>query len=257
MSEVCAALENRLDDPSLSPFERRNLLAWGSRLHWHCHFVQKLESEPEIEFEPFNRGFVGMREPHWNEAYFQAWASGQTGVPLVDACMRSLLRKGWINFRMRAMLISFASFPLWLHWKRCAEHLARCFLDFEPGIHYSQVQMQAGVTGINTIRIYSPTKQAFDQDPNGEFIKRECPELSGLPVPDIFEPWNLPPLLAQSAGFQIGRDYPEPVVDLDHALSESRKRIFAWRARSDLRMESKKVYERHGSRRRSRVRPSQ
>ena len=86
---------------------------------------------------------------------------------MVDACMRALRHTGWLNFRMRAMMASFSSYHLWLHWREPAMYLGGLFLDFEPGIHFSQFQMQSGTTGINTIRIYSPAKQAKDQDPQG------------------------------------------------------------------------------------------
>ena len=69
------------------------------------------------------------------------------------------------------MLVSFASYQLWLDWRITSKYLARLFTDYEPGIHYSQVQMQSGTTGINTIRIYNPIKQSLDYDPNGNFIK--------------------------------------------------------------------------------------
>ncbi|CAD7949701.1 unnamed protein product [Amoebophrya sp. A120] len=106
---------------------------------------------------------------------FLHWASGTTGYPMVDGCMRALTETGWVNFRMRAMLCSFATFHLWLHWRPVAIHLARLFTDYEPGIHYPQVQMQAGTTGINTIRCYNPIKQSEDQDPDGRFLKRWLP----------------------------------------------------------------------------------
>jgi len=92
---------------------------------------------------------------------------------MIDACMRCLNATGFMNFRMRSMLVSFACYGLHLDWRLIHPHLARVFLDYEPGIHLSQLQMQAGVVGINTIRVYSPHKQIIDQDPECVFIKNE------------------------------------------------------------------------------------
>jgi deoxyribodipyrimidine photo-lyase len=163
-----------------------SLKSFESRLHWHCHFIQKLESQPNIEMQNMHSGFDDLREPHFNQEYFERWKKGETGFPLIDACMRMLAQTGWINFRMRALLISFSSYQLWNHWREPALHLAREFLDYEPGIHYPQIQMQSGVTGINTLRIYNPVKQAQDQDPKGIFVKRWLPELRSVPNEFIF-----------------------------------------------------------------------
>ena len=130
-------------DPDAA-FFRHNLSAFLSRLAWHCHFIQKLEQQPDIEFKCMHPAFEGMREPHFREDFFEAWKTGHTGYPLVDACMRSLHENGWITFRMRAMLVSFASYHLWLDWRKTAPFLAQLFTDYEPGIHYSQFQMQSG-----------------------------------------------------------------------------------------------------------------
>ncbi|MEM1305611.1 MAG: deoxyribodipyrimidine photo-lyase/cryptochrome family protein, partial [Planctomycetota bacterium] len=191
----------------------QSLSAFQSRLSWHCHFMQKLEDEPRIELENMNRAFDGLREDEFDEARFDAWRRGETGYPMVDACMRSLHHTGWVNFRMRAMLVSFASYHLWLHWRRPAVYLAKQFVDYEPGIHYSQFQMQAGTTGINQTRIYSPKKQVEDQDPHGVFIRRYVPELADVPDEHLAEPHKMPPLLQQDAGCVVGRDYPAPIVE--------------------------------------------
>ena len=117
--------------------------------------------------------FQSMRrgDDDWNEEYYQAWKHGRTGFPFVDACMRCLIQHGWLNFRMRAMLVSFATYNLWLDWTRISGHLARVFLDYEPGIHYPQIQMQAGTTGINAMRVYNVVKQGKDQDPDGTSVR--------------------------------------------------------------------------------------
>jgi deoxyribodipyrimidine photo-lyase len=228
---------------------KASLAAFTSRLRWHCHFIQKLEDEPEIEFQNMNRQMDGLRENEFQSELFEAWKAGETGYPLVDACMRSLHHNGWINFRMRAMLVSFSSYHLWLHWRKPALYLAKQFLDFEPGIHYSQIQMQSGTTGINAVRIYSPIKQVADQDPEGTFIKRWVPELSQVPTEHIAEPHKMPKAEQKKYGCVVGKDYPAPVVEHAVAYQAAKKRVFSWRAKKEVREASKQVYLKHGSRR--------
>ena len=217
------------------------LKALDGRLHWHCHFIQKLESAPEIEHRNMHPGFDGLREDAFDEARFQAWAEGRTGFPMVDACMRMLIETGWINFRMRAMLTSFAAYHLWLHWREPALHLARLFTDYEPGIHYSQMQMQSGTTGVNTPRIYNPVKQGWDHDPEGRFIRRWVPALAHLEDPKLLhEPWRAPNAAA---------DYPAPIVDLKQAARFARDQIARVRKGEGYREAAGDIQRRLGSRR--------
>jgi deoxyribodipyrimidine photo-lyase len=213
---------------------RRDLRSFASRLRWHCHFMQKLEDEPQIEWRNFMRACDGLRAGDESgpgnpldraaRERLQAWQQGRTGYPMVDACMRMLNATGWLNFRMRAMLVSFAAYHLWLHWRAPGEHLARQFLDFEPGIHWSQMQMQSGTTGINTLRIYSPSKQAIDQDPSGAFIRQWVPEIGSAA-------------------------YPPPVVEERLALAHARQVMFGLRKDAAAKAEADRIQMRHGSRR--------
>ena len=207
-----------------------DLTSFGARLRWHCHFMQKLEDEPAVEWRNFSRAHDGLRpgdagcEAPWRQDLFEAWCEGRTGYPMVDACMRQLRATGWLNFRMRAMLVSFAAYHLWLHWRAPGLFLARQFLDFEPGIHWSQMQMQSGTTGINTLRIYSPAKQAAEHDPEGRYRRRWLPE------------WGTPA-------------YPAPVVDEAAVLARAKTVLYGLRQQAEVRAEARAIQDRHGSRR--------
>ncbi len=225
-----------------------SLKSFESRLHWHCHFIQKLESDASIEFRNLHRGYDGLRDETCDPIHLAAWAKGETGYPMIDACMRMLLHTGWINFRMRAMLASFSSYQLWQHWREPALHLARQFLDYEPGIHYPQMQMQSGTTGINTIRIYNPVKQARDHDPEGLFVRRWIPELQRVPTVYLFEPWTMPALIQENAACRMGRDYPLPIVNLQSSTRRAREAVWGVRKGTDFRDEAQAIFDKHGSR---------
>lgn len=238
------ALGQRIDARWLT-----SIKSFQSRLRWHCHFMQKLEDEPAIEHRNFSRSCDGLRDESQIDAErFLAWKDGRTGYPMIDACMRALTATGWLNFRMRAMVMSFASYHLWLHWREPGLHLARMFLDYEPGIHWSQCQMQSGTTGINTLRVYSPTKQLLDQDPQGAFIRQWLPELAHVPDAYLAEPWGMPALEQQFCGCVIGRDYPAPIVDHPTAYRHAQEKMHHLRQRDDSKREARRIQKKHGSR---------
>ena len=234
--------ENRGWTSSLSSFQ--------SRLAWHCHFIQRLESEATMDTIALNPELDNELQRRFDEKKYQAWSEGKTGWPFFDACMRFLLATGWINFRMRAMLQSVASYTLWLPWQITGNHLARSFLDYEPGIHWSQVHMQSGVTGINSVRAYSVRKQSEDQDPEGDFIRQWVPELSNVPAKFIHEPWLMTKEQQLEFGCVIGEDYPEPIVDEKTTRKEGVSKSYSAKSKPLVKQRSKLVYQIHGSRKR-------
>ncbi len=245
MREVYQATLRRLDelrerDDAATRSWRGSLTSFLGRQHWHCHFMQKLEDEPRLEFENLHHGYDGLRPDIADPVRLAAWTKGETGFPFVDACMRALHQHGWINFRMRAMLMSFASYHLWLPWRSSGLHLARQFVDYEPGIHWSQVQMQSGTTGINTMRVYNPVKQGFDQDPTGAFVRTYVPELSSVPDAFIHEPW-----LWLRAPMST---YPTRIVDHELTAKTAREAISNIRKRSSHAETSRSIVNKHGSR---------
>jgi deoxyribodipyrimidine photo-lyase len=238
-----------IDHPKAKDW-RQSLSSFDSRLHWHSHFMQKLEDDPRIEHESYIPDFDALREDEFDADRYRAWKLGRTGFPMVDACMRYLRQTGWLNFRMRAMLCSFAAYDCWLDWRQFGHFYARMMADYEPGIHYPQMQMQSGTTGINTVRIYNPIKQGKDHDPDGTFIRRWVPELSGLEnTAYVHEPWKMSPIERASTGFELGVDYPERIVDHNAAYHHASDRIWALRDQPEIQEKAEQVLEQHGSRR--------
>lgn len=240
MRSIFQTVERSFDDIP----NKRALFNWRSRLYWHCHFIQKFEMEERYETENVNRGFDAM-PLKINEIYLKAWKDGKTGFPLVDACMRCVAETGYLNFRMRAMVVSFLTHNLLQPWQTGAPYLAQQFLDYEPGIHYPQFQMQAGMTGTNTFRLYNVVKQAEEQDPEAFFIKKWVPELKDLPTEFALKPWEMTLLEQTMYGFTLGKDYPKPLVNHEETARESKRMLTEVMKSERAKLEAKRILATH------------
>ncbi|MDB9754839.1 deoxyribodipyrimidine photo-lyase [Winogradskyella sp.] len=224
--------------------DKRHISGFLSRLRWQAHFIQKFEMEHTMEEASVNKGYHKLKKSI-SEDYQNAWFKGKTGFPLVDASMRCLLETGYVNFRMRAMLASFFTHILWQPWQAATRHLSQQFLDFEPGIHFPQLQMAAGETGINTLRIYNPTSNSLKHDPDAVFIKKWVPELAELDTPFIHEPYLMTEMEQTFYNFKLGEDYPLPIVDIK--INRRRASDLLWNMRNDTEVvrESFRILKRH------------
>jgi deoxyribodipyrimidine photo-lyase len=268
---ISKPLESRLSCGRVSPY-----LAWGNlsvrqtyrfviqhpraeqgkrwaesfltRVKWRDHFSQKFEVECRYETHCINRGYESLVKEK-NQEWITAWETGRTGFPLVDACMRCLHTTGWINFRMRAMLVSILCHHLYQDWRTGTYHMARLFLDYEPGIHYPQFQMQAGTTGVNTVRMYNPVKQSKDHDPEGIFIRTWVPELRNVPTEFIHEPHCMTEAEQEQWGVRIGLDYPAPIIELESAARQARESIWGHRKNDEVKAEGKRILATHARKR--------
>ena len=197
-----------------------------------------------MENHPINKAYAAL-EYEDDADLLEAWRLGQTGVPMIDACMRCLKETGFLNFRMRAMVVSFACFGFKLSWKFIHEPLAKVFLDYEPGIHLSQLQMQAGVVGFKAIRVYNPYKQYLDHEPEVIFVKRWVPELRNLNSSEL----TLLEKNPSNKYLSLGTDFRENAAEM-------KRRVFAIRKSYEGKIETTRNLADHGSKRRRLTRKS-
>ena len=199
------------------------------RLYWRSAYLQSMERRPQSEVHNDLAVFDGVRESELDQTWLEAWTRGETGYPMIDASMRMLAATGWINMRARGMLTSFAVNELWLPWQDVGFHLAKEFLDYEPAIHWSQLQIHAGTSKLSGPLTYNAIKQAQDHDAHGIFVRKWIPALDKVPLAYLFEPWTMALSVQRTANCLLGRDYPVPVVRLLAANDAAKQRVAALR----------------------------
>ena len=212
-----------------------------SRLFWNKHYEQKLEDWPGWLDTAVNPVLEGFNADRRDQELIAAWKAGETGYPMVDASMRCLTETGWLNFRMRALCVSFYYHLLQQPWQIGADWYHHHLIDSVASINYTQWQSQCGLVGRPTLRLYNPRKQVRDQDPDGEFIREWVPELEPLPEEYLDRPERTPLAVQSECGVDIGETYPAPIVEYEAARREFRERLDAVRpdaadalARSDV-----------------------
>lgn len=228
LSSIVAAAEEHLLEPDFKELHDASRF-YLERLYWRSAYLQSMELRPSAELHNDLKAFDGVREAEMHEPWFEAWKEGRTGFPMVDAVMRMLAHTGWTNMRARGMVASFAVNDLWLPWQPVGLHLAREFLDYEPGIHWSQMSIHSGTSRLSGPLTYNVVKQAQDHDPKGTFVRKWVPELAYVPREYLFEPWKMPSSVQATAGCYIGQHYPVPLVPYLAANEAARERVLALR----------------------------
>jgi deoxyribodipyrimidine photo-lyase len=194
-----------------------------SRLRWGSGFTQRFRYLPQLEVRSLYTPFTDNRFENngwdFNPEHYEAWKTGHTGFPIVDAAARCLQETGgWLalNFRVRAIYASFLSNLIGMDWRYGALHFMRHLIDGDCPIDHYQWAQQAGVTHcLNKawIRIYNPCQEAIDRcDPQGKFVHRWLPELVHLKPQQLGAP---PPI----------KGYPAPILDYSTARARREKRI--------------------------------
>ena len=201
---------------------------WLSELVWRDFYFSILANFPHITERAFKPAYdvIQWAQGPQAEQLFQAWCSGQTGYPLVDAAMAQINQTGYMHNRLRMVSGSFLVKDLGLDWRWGEGYFARQLNDFDLAANNGGWQWVAssGCDAQPYFRIFNPVSQSAKFDPDGKFIRRYLPQLAGLSNKSIHAPWTAKPAELQAAGVELGRNYPLPVVAHDEARRQTLQR---------------------------------
>jgi deoxyribodipyrimidine photo-lyase len=192
-----------------------------SEVVWREFYAHVLWHQPRVTREPFNRALADLP---WRDdpAAFEAWRTGRTGYPVVDAAMRQLQASGFVHNRGRMIAASFLTKDLLLDWRLGEAEFMAHLLDGDVASNNGGWQWTAS-TGTDPqpwFRVFNPVLQGRRHDPDGGYVRRWVPELRSVPDAYVHEPWRMPPEVQEMAGCRVGVDYPGPIVD--HAAARAR-----------------------------------
>ena len=207
----------RIDAARREHRHARGAESWLGELVWRDFYHQLLHHQPHIVDHAMRPAFDKLRWEHGKtaDAHFEAWSEGRTGYPLVDAAMAQINQTGWMHNRLRMLTASFLVKDLGIDWRRGERAFADKLIDFDLAANVGGWQWAAS-TGSDAqpwFRIFNPVTQSAKFDPEGRFIRRYVPALARLPDALLHAPWRASPLELAAAGVELGRDYPEPIVD--------------------------------------------
>ena len=209
--------------------DTKGIKTWQEELAWRDFYFQMMYNYPESEEKALLEQFrkIDWKDKEENKDDWEAWVNGKTGYPFVDAGMRQLKKTGWMHNRLRMVVTSFACKDLWLNWKEVHEYFSKMFVDAEKASMIGGIQWaySIGTDAQPYFRVFNPFTQGEDYDPDGEYIRKWVPELEDVPDEHIHKPHKMNKLQQQDCGVEIGKDYPEPIIDHDEMRKESVERF--------------------------------
>lgn len=199
-----------------------------SELAWRDFYAHVLWHDPDVARRPAQPRYADARFPEPDPGMLEAWRTGRTGYPVVDAAMGQLLATGYMPNRARMIVASFLTKDLLIDWRVGEAHFMRHLVDGDPASNLGGWQWAAsvGTDAQPYVRVFNPVTQGERFDPDGTYVRRWLPELAGVPTRAVHRPWTMTTDEQVEADCRIGADYPAPIVD--HA--EARRRAIAWHA---------------------------
>lgn len=200
----------------INSIPEKDVDCYCSELGWREFSYYLLYHFPHITWENFQPKFNNFPWNAQESQDLERWQKGQTGIPIVDAGMRQLWQTGWMHNRVRMIVGSLLVKNLLIHWHRGEEWFWDTLVDADLASNSASWQWVAG-SGADAapyFRIFNPLTQGEKFDPEGEYVREFVPELKNMPKQYIHKPWEAGPLILKEAGVELGKDYPEPIVDL-------------------------------------------